>query len=321
MASHRGFSRLALIAAVVGVCWAVPQEEDCPDGAATCDASSLLQHRQAPELSANPSVPLPSCAALSEPAHRVSVPVEGFENYVDHAAPGSGLPESAFGIFWMDQTGYYMTRPDAPNTGGTYETLPGKSAWYKRFPHNFPMFAPELLTTFAGSTMDNETRCATASRRTNQWVWANTTGTANGTEQWTTTAGYAMHFCFNEAMDEITIKIELCNNGGTTNSKLWLDMGRKMIKRPWGWERLNVGHTLKQEVSTRYAAWQIVDGNGKPTEHYQAFVDFMKTRCWYGGAIQSTYVPYYNSTECTSSGGYLVNMGNGTMVIGRPGAA
>lgn len=255
---------------------------------------------------------------VSSKAHPVAVRNDDVENQLSYLARGSAAPEVLQGIYWMDQTGYYQTRPDRPDQAGDYEVVSGKSAWYKTFPHTLPSAAAELLLSFGPSTYDNESRCLLLSPWTDQWLWANTTGTAAGSATWADSAKASfLQFCFDEAMSEISILRQHCDED--LDSSPVTDLGQSMIPRSWGFERLN---RKDGEVVTRYAAYQIVDGLGQRTRHYQAWLDFMEAECWYTHKQMSEAdVPHWNDTLCRSQGGYRVNLGDGYSVLGRKGPA
>jgi len=250
-------------------------------------------------------------------AHPIAVRNDDVENQLSYIRQGSGAPEVFEGIYWMDQTGYYQTRPDRPDQGGRYEVALGESLWHKTFPHTLPSAAAELLLSFGGSAYDNETRCVRVSMRTDQWLWANVTGTVAGSVSWAgmTQMGF-IQFCFDEAMSEISISRQPCNADGELG--VAVDMSQRAIPRPWGLERLN---RLPGQAATRYAAYQIVDGRGQRTEHYKAWLDFMQTQCWFSPQVVEKGVPFANDTLCHAQGGWHVNLGNGFSVLGRRGPA
>lgn len=310
MASRHVMACLAVAFGTVILSSRASTQEEETD-AETCE-SSLLQRgrdlaRKAPCTS--------QCGALQKPSHLVSVPAEGLEEHIKPAGPGSGLPEAVQGIWWMDQTGYMWTRPDKPdNTSGVYETIPGKEAWYKTFPFNLPGYAPELLLTFAGLKMDPETSCIEMSVKQNHWVYANSTGDAIGSLYYQNVP--LIHedifiFCWNKEMTHANITMKNCSTGEIGGRHVF-----HIIVHPWGWERLTPGDASQDQVSTRYAVFQIVDGNGQRTKYYEAFQDFMKMRCWYGGPhANPAWLPGLNSPECP--GGALVNFDPGNMLVGR----
>jgi len=75
------------------------------------------------------------------------------------------------------------------------------------------------------------------------------------------------------------------------------------------------------QATTRYAAYQIVDGRGQRTEHYKVWLDFMQTQCWFSPQVAENGVPFANDTRCRAQGGWHVNLGNGFSVLGRRGTA
>merc|ERR1712151_69268 len=138
---------------------------------------------------------------------------------------------------------------------------------------------------------------------------------------WDSTDGFYLQHCWDESMTRMKIYYQMCGANGTgSDSKAdWVDSGEWVIPRPWGIERMN--EKPGQTVLTRYALYQIVDGNGQRTKHYQAWMDFMRDPCWLGRfqTQMSKNMPYWNAdAECSSKGGWYVNLGDGYSVIGRP---
>uniref|UniRef100_A0A7S1LCF2 Uncharacterized protein n=1 Tax=Alexandrium catenella TaxID=2925 RepID=A0A7S1LCF2_ALECA len=77
-----------------------------------------------------------------------------------------------------------------------------------------------------------------------------------------------------------------------------------MIKKPWGYDRLTVMcSSCWSWLQTRYhyPLFQIVDGNGHRTQHYEAYLQF---------ANQDTHAG-------SSSFAHPMNRGNGTSFVGR----
>jgi len=263
-----------------------------------------------------------TCASQSQ-AVQVTIGNDDVEHQLGFAGPESGLPSALHGILWMDQTGYYQTRPDRPDQSGDYETLPGQNSSYKTFPHNLESAFTDLLVSFAGSVWDNSTQCARISTHMSQWTYANTTGTSEGSLMWWATEGSFLHFCLEEQTGMFKILHERCADGETSQSMNCLtDSGQRFVPRPWGFERLNLASYLitadsQIQVATRYAAYQIVDGNGRRTQNYQAYSDFMKERCWFVPKSVG-FAPFADDVSCASRGGFLVNLGEGTQIVGRP---
>lgn len=314
-------SLLHLIAAVIGSCAGATLAAHC-DAETADDGSSLLQQARHKVSALAEHAISEDCEGFFDAgAHATTVKADDVENQLSYLRSGSGAPEVLEGIYWMDQSGYYQTRPDRPDQAGWYEVVPGKYKWYETFPHNLPSAAAELLMSFGSFPYDKATRCVRVSRSKDQWFFANTTGTAEAPPLWSRDAQSkaTFQFCFDEPMKEISIVVQACNtsDGGFDGSTVE-DPGQHARPRPWGIERLN---PRGNQTVTRYAAYQIVDGHGRRTEHYKVWLDFMQRPCWFSPDVSDWQCPFKNDTLCRAKGGWHVNLGNGFSVLGRRGPA
>jgi len=130
-------------------------------------------------------------------------------------------------------------------------------------------------------------------------------------------------FCLDNSTGVVELLHQSCTLGEDIPKEFYVDTGRQLIPKPWGFERLNLAWEMSKNdheprIAQRYAVYQIVDGEGKRTPHYKAYSDFMKMRCWFTPAVNPQLAPHEQDEECTSQGGLLINLGNGTQVIGKP---
>jgi len=313
-------SLLHLIVAVVGACAGATLAAQC-DAETADDGSSLLQQARHKVSARAEHVISEDCEGFFDAGvHATTVKADDVENQLSYLRSGSGAPEVLEGIYWMDQSAYYQTRPDRPDQAGWYEVVPGKYKWYEAFPHNLPVAAADVLMAFGSFPYDKAARCVRVSWSKDQWLYVNTTGTAEAPPEWREEGRQRVtfQFCFDKSMTELSLVAQACNKSDGGFGGATMDGGQRARPRPWGIERLN---RRGNQTITRYAAYQIVDGYGRRTEHYKVWLDFMQRPCWFSPDVADMQVPFKNDRLCRAKGGWHVNLGNGSGVMGRTGLA
>jgi len=213
-------------------------------------------------------------------------------NEVEHqlafAKTGSELPSSLHGIFWMDQRGVNV--PAA--TGPDYQQV-GDTA------------ADELLVSFGETYWDPVTRCAgpvpTYGGKQGHWTFMDQKGLPGEGQsaEWSTLYSNRLYldFCFrSDKFEEIDIHVHIKKLGLWIRVP-WFGMHLTMTKMKWGWDRQTTAF-ISNDVF-HYPVFQIVDGEGKRTEHYEA------------------YLKWANNQQSTDHPATPINNGEGTSLVGR----
>jgi len=195
------------------------------------------------------------------------------------------------GIFWMDQRGVNV--PAA--TGPEYQQV-GDSA------------SDEFLVSFGETHWDPETRCAgpvpVYGGKQGHWTFMDQQGPPGpgASKVWEDADKTKLYleFCFkSDALDEIDIHVYAKH---TVTLWFWVrvpwwGLHLKMIKTSWGWDRQTTA--IASSRTMHYPVFQIVDGDGQRTEHYDE------------------YLRWANNQTSTDHVSQPINKGEGTSLIGR----
>lgn len=247
------------------------------------------------------------------------------EHELMYAKTGSVVPEVLHGIWWMDQRGKHLPIPSDPSYKQECESA-----------------ADELLVTWGEGNWDPEALCFrdvfVAFGSPNKGMWTHMNSGDNTGDGWNATNAISLmaDFCFTDGTFqkiELHLKVRV---GGLLDAALGYTlpesidgyvevpraiMALNMVKKPWGWDRETVlgpdarklrgvlrgdFHQWLDNVNKicHYPVFQIVDGNGERTEHYDAYLAWANTdfpEC--AGENQGFDCPW--------------NMGKGTSLVGR----
>jgi len=225
------------------------------------------------------------------------------ENQLGYAKAGSAVPESLQGIFWMDQSGASLPIPGDPD----YE--------YKFFPTAEVLMTFDDNAIWQADTRC-VTPIYLFGGVKGHWTHYNTQQGLLMSEKFQEHATTMHFCFIKDSEDEIEIWVQAKYNAaaymilkglgyeeawnGTLFQPSWV-MDLRMVKTSWGWDRVsNIGSNrlrrdnvpesevhfldqfipqwLKDQVTTtyRYPLYQIVDGNGARTEHYETYLKFMQ---------------------------------------------
>jgi len=256
------------------------------------------------------------------------------ENELAYAKTGSEVPEGLHGIWWMDQF-------------ATQLPIPGDES----YPYNFPGKCDEFLVSWGEQTYDPKTRCLspTWQQGGKKGVWTFNDQGRGQSNVWLGPRPWGfMRFCFtsdkfdnidiylaNKLPESITPLLMLLGFkrvGAGYNGYWWLPswiMQFKMVKKPWGWDRVTTAFTNQLPESTKnmllqycppflreqlsmelkeahYPVFQVLDGNGKRTNYYEKYLE-----------VANTDSP--SSCTCTKGCGCpcMQNHGEGTSLVGR----
>jgi hypothetical protein len=281
--------------------------------------------RQAASLSMRGRMPLTGAKEQGDEFVLATIRNDEVEHELEYARTGSVVPERLHGIFWMDQRGKNLPIPSDPD--------------YKQ---ECASAADELLVSFGEGNWDPEELCFRdvslpgGSPTKGHWTWMNEGDGWNRAWQGTKTEDTRIEFCFSDSTLQ-TVELRAYIKAGD-----WLEnlvglnlpepidgfimvprsvMSWNMRKKPWGWDRESVigpdarkfRNVLKGDlfqwldnvnIICHYPVFQVVDGNGKRTEHYDAYLAWANTN--FPECKESTF-------ECP-----LAN-GNGTSLVGRLG--
>jgi len=231
----------------------------------------------------------------------VRIPTDNVEEHIAFAKSGSVFPADAQGIWWMDQRGTHLPVASDPDYKQVCEAA-----------------ADEILVSFGEAGWDPQSRCVTGVHiygggpLRGHWTWLDVGGGNSNDWRATGTHRPVADFCFtDESMQEVQIhrsfKVGNALEGlfgfnlpefmdWSMRMPSWV-MDLRMVRKPWGWDRV----TYAGPWECHYPVFQIVDGFGSHTEHYNAYLAF---------ANNQTDCP--NSTfSCPS------NRGNGTQLVAR----
>jgi len=210
------------------------------------------------------------------------------------ARTGSKLPDGLHGIFWMDQRGVHVPAGTGASDPG-YQQV-GSSA------------ADELLVSFGETHWDANTRCAgpvpVYGGSRGHWTFMDQQGPPGPGSSRTWLDAYKqrayINFCFrSDKFDEIDLHVKFLF--GLWFEVPWAVLHFTMLKTPWGWDRQTTAW-LTGSTTYHYPVFQIVDGDGKRTEHYDAYLKFANT--------DTTFTEEGFDTP--------INRGQGTSLVGRP---
>lgn len=216
------------------------------------------------------------------------------EQELAFARNGSDLPRGLHGIFWMDQrgvnvaSGIHPVDPDYQQAGS--------------------QAADELVVSFGETHWDAETRCAgpvpVAGGRKGHWTFMDQQGPlgTGNSSIWESAVSSHLYadFCFrSDSFDEIDLYMYVKMLGVHIRIP-WLAAHLSMKKTAWGWDRQTTSLVTGSKVF-HYPVFQIVDGLGRRTEHYDAYLN------WANKDTLHT-VEGFDSP---------INRGNGTSLVGR----
>jgi len=242
------------------------------------------------------------------------------ENELAYPKTGSAIPDVLQGIWWMDQRGMHLPIPSDPD--------------YK---YDFPTAVDELLITFAEHRWNPKTLCLEdtagmfgGAPTGGHWTWMNAGLNNNLVHENALKAGLKLDFCFRDttfqainihlyvkAPDGFNIPGWLLKDGFVEIPRFLRELN--MIKKPWGWDRETIvnpvfkdwhdilGDTIGDFLEgfhsvMHYPVFQIVDGDGKRTEHYDAYLKWANT----------------NFPHCSEPAfDCPLNKGNGTQLVSR----
>jgi Amt family ammonium transporter len=210
------------------------------------------------------------------------------------ARTGSELPAVAHGIFWMDQRGVNVPAGTV-SSDSTYQQV-GEVA------------ADELLVTFGETHWDATTRCAgpvaVYGGSRGHWTFMDQQGPPGPGSSSVWSDAYKQRaytdFCFrSDKFDEIDLHVKF-KLFGVYWTVPWSAFHFTMVKKPWGWDRQTTSLLAGSSIY-HYPVFQIVDGDGKRTEHYDA------------------YLKWANSDTTHTEEGFHapINRGKGTSLVGR----
>mmetsp|Transcript_114664 Transcript_114664/g.357125 ORF Transcript_114664/g.357125 Transcript_114664/m.357125 type:complete len:437 (+) Transcript_114664:80-1390(+) len=228
----------------------------------------------------------------------VRVPVLGVEEHLAYATAESVLPTELQGIWWMDQRGVHLRDfPSGP---------PGDEGYRQEC----AQAVDQVLLAFGEAGWDPVGHGCVVSQHIyaggplrGHWTWLDQTG-AGDSSGWDGSAFNVpnAHFCFQDAeRTRINIPRYWEAFWGFRFPDWVMELG--MVRKPWGWDRvthLGPGGLLG---TCHYPVWQVVDGFGLRTEHYEAYVRF--------AGAQSPASQEKSTWESP------LNRGNGTMLVAR----
>lgn len=210
------------------------------------------------------------------------------------ARTGSELPAVLHGIYWMDQRGVNVPAGTA-SSDPTYQQV-GETA------------ADELLVMFGETYWDANTHCAgpvpVYGGTRGHWTFMDQQGPPGSGSSSVWSDAYKQRayidFCFrSNKFDEIDLYVKF-KLFGVYWTVPWSAFHFTMVKTPWGWDRQTTS-LLTGSTIYHYPVFQIVDGNGKRTEHYDAYLKWAN-----------------NDTTHTEEGFHTpINRGKGTSLVGR----
>jgi len=244
------------------------------------------------------------------------------ENELAYPKTGSAIPKVLQGIFWMDQRGKHLPIASDPD--------------YKQVG---PNAADELLVTLAEHRWNPDTLCLEDAAGLfggapikGHWTWMNNGAKNNIRHAGALLKSVRIDFCFrDETFQAINLHMYVKAKesfGFNVPGFLMKDglveipraaMALNMIKKPWGWDRESImnqgaaalrsilpddlGSWLDEHHSVyHYPLFQIVDGDGKRTEHYEAYLTWANT----------------NFPDCSEKAfDCPLNKGNGTQLVAR----
>jgi Amt family ammonium transporter len=202
------------------------------------------------------------------------LPVDGIENHINYAKTGSPFPASLHGLFWMDQRGMNLPTPYDPE----YKQVCASAA-------------DEIVVSFGEANWDEDKNCVTdVGIFSGGPLWGHWTFFDQGGATSDAWDGAGVHrpvadFCFKDGTRK---NLDIWRRFKIGNLPVVPDhwdismtfphhiMHLEMDRTNWGWDRVttvvNVGSLALLEC--HYPVWQIVDGSGKRTEHYDAYVEW-----------------------------------------------
>eukprot|EP00972_Heterocapsa_arctica_P019182 2830539-Heterocapsa_arctica.AAC.1 len=234
-------------------------------------------------------------------------PSDRVEHFMNYARTGSSIPKELHGIWWMDQSGFSSV---AKSPSYTFAFMP----------------FPELLVSFGeggedGTAYEQETRCVTPITiyGGNRWTAPNTLAGRGGLA-FHQMLRNTLSFCFtNDTHEEVQIyqkvpapmaslgavplgpvAASLLGFYDAGDGYVWTPnslMSMRMVKTPWGWDRvttmldtiqdvkapfwhpeplLNLLKEAQRRAVAHYPLIQVVDGDGKRTKYYKEYLAFMK---------------------------------------------
>jgi len=216
------------------------------------------------------------------------------EKELAFAKTGSALPAALHGIFWMDQRGVNVAAGISP-VDPDYQQVGSQAA-------------DELLVSFGEAHWDAETRCAgpvpVAGGKKGHWTFMDQQGPAGAgnSSVWDSNYNSRLYgdFCFrSDSFDEIDLHMYVKVIGLWMRIP-WFAAHLTMKKTAWGWDRQTTSLMTGSKVF-HYPVFQIIDGDGRRTQHYDAYLKWANTDT--AATEESFETP--------------INRGQGTSLVGR----
>jgi len=233
---------------------------------------------------------LPLSISKFEP---VSVPLDRPQDYMAFARTGSNVPQSLHGIFWMDQRGWAADKAEAADP--SYSFVPGHPI-------------DEMLASFGDehTSWDAVTRClgpvTLVGGVVGHWTvnnYGNGTNSNWEAQNNVITKRSYVDFCFKEGSEtEIVLHMYRLMKSGKRYAKTPDQLYHlQMKKSAFGWWRVSAwveaskhGTGLRPEGQTSYPLFQIVDGDGNPTEWFGDYLAYAsKSSAEYGANATCGY--------------------------------
>lgn len=247
-----------------------------------------------------------------------------------YARTGDDIPSSMHGIFWMDQRGVHIEDLQDPS----YKLVASRAANELLFSIPFGSYDPVSRCLPLVSMYGGPAGAVT-------WTFMNEDGNGHNDLWDTALAGRSRQLiCFRDAkMDVIDVILLLSEESFLQYKQSMMKpaeavspaaaaalqamqaeeypsppesdvkiirlpqdfMEFTMVKTAWGWSRDSLFMRNFSNITYHYPVFQIVDGNGERTEHYDAYL------AW---ANQNQDCPEGSNVTCAQ------NMGHGTSLIG-----
>jgi hypothetical protein len=251
----------------------------------------------------------------------VPIANDAIETELGFARTGSALPSVLHGIWWMDQRGINLPIASDPNFKQT-----GSQA------------ADELVVAFGEANWDPVTLCLKMTTwdgppNRGHWTYMNDGQGGNAAWKLAESVKLPFHGCFDDDTYKIFRITATLNAGDVLKSRLGITLppvidgyitvptsvfSYKMIKKPWGWDRETIiGPDIRKWQAALPAEWfkfldlpnnvfhypvfQVVDGDGKRTEHYARYLSWAN-----------------NNTDCGAPSFHCpANKGGGKCLVAR----
>jgi len=229
------------------------------------------------------------------------------EHEMAFAAIGSSMPEMFHGIWWMDQFCYHVDATDPE---------------YAKV-CNFGMRVPEMLISWGEAEWDAESKCTSriyqnggakghwtfndmGSGANNVWTSDGAANACLSSPQWS----FLQFCCADSTCETIDVGVFFEDKFLTVATSMY---DFSMVRKPWGWDRVTRGVFSEWH----YPVFQIIDGNGARTPHYDAYLQ------WAGPSRSSGCGSCCGGCTCSCTGAGNLSCGwnapvvPGTSLLGR----